>query len=131
MKILVEIVKGKSLIGPVISIIGGVFALVVGVIVYVDLSSMSILPAEALVPPIVILILGAIGLLAGVLDIINIKLVNYITIVLGLIGIIYMITVHEPAPPIPYHYFILSWTGPPIILVGGVIGVIISLIIKE
>jgi len=129
--ILVEIVKGKGLIGPVITLIGGVFALTVGVIEYVDLSSMPILPAEALVPPIIILILGAIGLLAGVLAVINIKLVNYIIIVLGLIGIIYLIFVPEPPPPIPYHYFILSWIGPPIILVGGVIGVIISLMTKE
>jgi hypothetical protein len=130
-KQLVEFVKGKDLIGPVISIFGGVFALIVGVIVYVDLRSMLGLPPETLVPPIIILILGAIGLLAGVLAVINIKLVNYIIIVLGLIGIIYLIFVPEPSPPIPYYYFILSWTGPPIILFGGVIGVIISLITKE
>ncbi|MFX0022236.1 MAG: hypothetical protein ACFE9S_07905 [Candidatus Hermodarchaeota archaeon] len=129
---MVEFVKGKALIGPAIIVVGGAFALIVGVIVYVDLNYLLGLAfPEALVPPIVILILGIVGLLAGVLAVINIKLVNYITVVLGLIGIIYMYFVPEPSPPIPYHYFVLSWIGPPIILVGGVIGVIMSLIRKE
>jgi hypothetical protein len=126
---LIKFVKCKALIGPVIVIIGGIYSLIVAVIEMVDLN--SILGLSAIIPHIVIISLGIPSLILGILALISIKFTNYIAVVLGLIGVIYLSTIPLPVPPIPYYYYPLMWIGPPLVLVGGIIGVVISLVIKE
>ncbi|MFW9897121.1 MAG: hypothetical protein ACFFD7_15050 [Candidatus Thorarchaeota archaeon] len=42
-----------------------------------------------------------------------------------------MTTVPLPTPPLPEQYYTLLWIGPPVVLVGGVLSVITSLILKK
>ncbi|MFX1551618.1 MAG: hypothetical protein ACFFB9_14815 [Promethearchaeota archaeon] len=71
---MVEFAKGKALIGPAITLIGGVSALIVGVIEYEYFSSIPgyippVFP-QLNYNPIVILILGILGLIVGILAVI-------------------------------------------------------------
>lgn len=128
---MVTFVKGKNLLGPVITIFGGIFGLIVGAMAAVDIY--PILPSlpEALIPPIVSIILAILTLIVGILALINTKLIYFGAIILGIIGIIYMTTVPLPTPPLPEQYYTLLWIGPPIVLVGGVLSAITNLILKE
>lgn len=118
---MVEFVKGKALIGPVVAIIGGLLLLIAGLI---GLTNPIIQLAIALglgilvVPFAIALIFGLLGILAGLAAAIGKEKANYVAIIIGLIATIGMF--------IPLFLVSLAYIDPILILVGGVLGIIIK-----
>ncbi|MHA1986205.1 MAG: hypothetical protein ACW98D_06170 [Promethearchaeota archaeon] len=113
---MVEFVKGKALIGPAVSIIGGLLWLIGAIVVFAALGPLLLFLGILATPAIIALILSIIAILGGVVAATGNKLGNYITIVIGLIGVIGLFGFIAS----------LAWIDPILVLVGGVLGILIK-----
>lgn len=122
---MVEFVKGKLLIGPVLALIGAILLLIGGLIAVANpliQLAMTLLPTIALtfVMPI---ILGILGLVGAFMAATGRKVGNYVTIVVGLVAIIGMfIPIYFVFPLVMSFIYV----DPFLILIGGIIGVLLK-----
>lgn len=101
---MVEFVKGKALIGPILAILGSLLLIMTPVFVP-ELDSLVIMA----------IILGIVGLLGALLAATDNVIGNYITIIIGFIA------------TIGTNIFVFSlYFEPILVLVGGVLGVLIK-----
>jgi hypothetical protein len=107
---MVEFVKGKALFGPVVTLIGGIFSLLVGVYGLIDPGIMGLFETNPMIilPQVISLIFG-------------------IIIILGLLAVVVWLFVLQPPPaPIPEIHYYLVGVGPILYLVGGILGFVIK-----
>lgn len=123
---MVEFVKGKSLVGPVIILIGGIYLIVlgsIGVILYMTINfyDLSILPAYLLILfGIIVLLLGFNAAIGGMIS-------NYITLILGVFLIYAWLFVLPPLPgPDLIIFYYSVGVGPILSTVGGLLGVVLK-----
>ncbi|MHA2071362.1 MAG: hypothetical protein ACW985_06205 [Candidatus Thorarchaeota archaeon] len=126
---MVEFVKGKALLGPALTLIGGIFSLFVAVYGIMDPAIMGLFETNAtiILPQVASLIFGIIILVGGYLAAKGNMNGNYISIILGLIVIVLWLFVLQP-PPAPIneiHYYLVG-VGPILYLIGGILGVVIK-----
>ena len=122
---MVEFVKGKLLIGPIIAIIGSMLLLIGGLLAVTNpfiQIIMAVFPTIALsfVMPI---ILGVLGLVGALMAATGRKVGNYVVIISGLVAVIGMF--------IPVFFIFplvmsLFYVDPILILIGGILGVAIK-----
>jgi len=122
---MVETVKGKMLIGPIIALIGGILLLIAGLI---GLTNPLLQALMALVPIIALsfvmsLLLGILALVGAFMAITGKKAGNYLTLIAGLVGTVGMF--------IPLYYVVMLvitfiFIDPILILIGGILGVLIK-----
>jgi len=121
---LVEFIKGKLLVGPIVAIIGSVM-LLLGGIWGVCIPEMQVLME---IYPILYLtfvlpiILGAVGIVGAILVIINRKFGNYAVIIVGLIAVVGLFIPILIVFPLVMSLFYID---PFLILIGGILGVVI------
>ncbi|MFW9850903.1 MAG: hypothetical protein ACFFF4_17385 [Candidatus Thorarchaeota archaeon] len=124
---MLEFVKGKSLVGPGIILIGGIYSIVMGLIgVILKLtiykgSELSILPAYLLILfGIMVLLLGFIAVIGGMFS-------NYITLILGVVLIYAWLFVLPPitVQDLTFTYYLVG-VAPILFTVGGLLGVVLK-----
>jgi len=125
---MLEFVKGKSLVGPVIILIGGIYSIVIGLIgvilrltIYKDWIEVSILPAYLLILfGIMVLLLGFIAVIGGMFS-------NYITLILGVVLILAWLFVLPPitVQGLTFTYYLVG-VAPILFTVGGLLGVVLK-----
>ena len=121
---MVEFIKGKLLVGPIVAIIGSVM-LLLGGIWGVCIPEMQVLME---IYPILYLtfvlpiILGAVGIVGAILVIINRKFGNYAVIIVGLIAVVGLFIPILIVFPLVMSLFYID---PFLILIGGILGVVI------
>ncbi|UCC20911.1 MAG: hypothetical protein JSV62_06425 [Promethearchaeota archaeon] len=122
---MVEFIKGKLLIGPIVAIVGSVMLLSGGILglfipeIQIAMALFPILYLTFVLP----IILGIVGIAGAVLVIVNRKLGNIIAIIAGLIAIIGMFVPILVVYPLVMSLFYID---PFLILIGGIIGIVIS-----
>jgi hypothetical protein len=119
-------VKGKSLIGPAITILWGVIAIIIEF--NAALETLAIFPSANffMLPSFNYFIFSLIGLILGILSLLGKSIINYSIIVWGILGLIGLFFVPLPPPPIPFYHYVLFWIIPIVIIIGGVIGLVIK-----
>lgn len=117
---MVELVKGKLLIGPVVALIGGLLLLIAGIIGLTNplLQFLMILLPLLAVPLVMALIFGLIAMLGAILAMTGKSKGNYITAIIGIITTIGMF--------IPLFVISLAYIDPILILIGGILGIVIK-----
>ncbi|MFW9850967.1 MAG: hypothetical protein ACFFF4_17705 [Candidatus Thorarchaeota archaeon] len=123
---MLEFVKGKSLVGPVMILIGGIYLIVLGLIGVIlsqtrNWYDLSILPAYLLILfGIIVLLLGFISAIGGMMS-------NYISSILGVFLIYAWLFVLRPitVPELPFAYYSVG-VGPILSTVGGLLGVVLK-----
>jgi len=122
---MVEFVKGKLLIGPILALIGAILLLIAGLIAVTNpilQLAMQLIPTLALtfVMPI---ILGILGLVGAFMAATGRKVGNYVTIIVGLVAVIGMfIPIYFIFPLVMSFIYI----DPFLVLIGGIIGVLLK-----
>lgn len=122
---MVELVKGKLLVGPILVLIGGVMLITACFVGYTRFApTLAVLPRLhiSFITP---LILGILSIVGAILALIGKTSVNYIIIIIGLVGTIGMF--------LPFAFYglgayllvyQLAFIDPVLVLIGGILGVV-------
>ncbi|MHA2181370.1 MAG: hypothetical protein ACXAAH_08095 [Promethearchaeota archaeon] len=115
---MVEFVKGKLIIGPIIALIGGSLLLIGGMISFpLMVIALQIYLLYA-IPFIMAIIFGLLGILGGIVGLMGNMKGNYIAIIIGFVTTIGMF--------VPFFIYSFIFIDPILILIGGILGVLIE-----
>lgn len=128
---MVEFVKGKALVGPVVSLIGAICSIVIGLLGVIDSLTIyqTIYASNPMIilPGVLLLIFGIIVLLLSFFAAKGNMNGNYITLILGVVLVLAWLFVLQPPPaPIPATSYYLVGTGPILFIIGGLLGVVLK-----
>ncbi|MFW9877730.1 MAG: hypothetical protein ACFFG0_31975 [Candidatus Thorarchaeota archaeon] len=121
---MVEFIKGKLLIGPIVAIVGSVMLLSGGILgLYIpEIQVILAFFPELYLTFVLPIILGIVGIAGAILVIVDRKFGNIIVILAGLIAIIGMFIPILVVYPLVMSLFYID---PFLILIGGIIGIVI------
>ncbi|MFW9964947.1 MAG: hypothetical protein ACFFCX_15360 [Candidatus Sifarchaeia archaeon] len=128
---MVEFVKGKALVGPVVTMFGGIYSLVIGLFGVNNSLTIYLALFEAnpmtIVPAVLALIFGIIILLLGFFAAKGNMTGNYITLVLGIVLVLaWLFVLQPPPPPVPEITYYIFGAAPIVFTAGGLLGVFLK-----
>jgi len=125
---MVEIVKGKALIGAIVLLIGGLLALLQAVTGITNPLTWTIFETNptVILPGIAALIFGTLVVFGGLWVAMGNSKGNYIALFLGLFGVVLWHFLLPPPDPVPYEMYIKVLVPPLIFLVGGLFGISVA-----